>query len=41
MNYENLKKGYTPSFIQQLDISVYPDHAWWDRGLSVENAEAR
>ena len=41
MNYENLKKGYTPSFIQQLDIYVYPDHAWWDRGLSVENAEAR
>ena len=28
MNYENLKKGYTPSFIQQLDISVYPDHGY-------------
>ena len=34
MNYENFKLGSTPSFIQQLDMSVHPDHAWWDREIS-------
>ena len=41
MNYENFKLGSTPSFIQQLDMSVHPDHAWWDREISHDVAEAR
>ena len=41
MNYENFKLGSTPSFIQQLDMSVHPDHAWWDRAISNDAAEAR
>jgi hypothetical protein len=41
MNYENFKLGSTPSFIQQLDMSVHPDHAWWDREISSDAAEAR
>jgi len=41
MNYENFKLGSTPSFIQQLNMSVHPDHAWWDRKISTDAAEAR
>ena len=41
MNYENFKLGSTPSFIQQLNMSVHPDHAWWDREISNDAAEAR
>ena len=41
MNYENFKLGSTPSFIQQLNMSVNPDHAWWDREISTDAAEAR
>jgi len=41
MNYENFKAGSTPSFIQQLEMSVHPDHAWWDRSISNDEAEAR
>jgi len=41
MNYENFKAGSTPSFIQQLEMSVHPDHAWWDRSISNDVAEAR
>ena len=41
MNYENFKAGSTPSFIQQLEMSVRPDHAWWDRDISMDVAEAR
>jgi acyl-CoA thioesterase len=41
MNYENFKLGSTPSFIQQLNMSVHPDHAWWDREISTDTAEAR
>ena len=41
MNYENFKVGSTPSFIQQLEMSVHPDHAWWDRSISNDVAEAR
>ena len=41
MNYENFKEGSTPSFIQQLEMSVHPDHAWWDRPISNDIAEAR
>lgn len=41
MSYENLKSGSTPSFIQQLEISVHPEHAWWDRSISTDDADAR
>ncbi|MDC0166059.1 thioesterase family protein [Gammaproteobacteria bacterium] len=40
MNYDKISKGFTPSFIQQLNCEIHPDHAWWDR-VSHENAEAR
>ena len=41
MHYENLGLGSTPAFIQQLNMSVHPDHAWWDRDISSDLAEAR
>ena len=41
MNYENFKLGSTPSFIRRLNMSVHPDHAWWDREISNDAAEAR
>ena len=41
MSYDVLKPGSTPSFIQQLELSVHPDHAWWDRVISKNEAEAR
>ena len=41
MHYENLGLGSTPAFIQQLNMSVHPDHAWWDRDISSDDAEAR
>ena len=41
MSYENLGLGSTPAFIQQLNMSVHPDHAWWDRDISIDGAEAR
>ena len=41
MNYDSFKSGSTPSFIQQLNMSVHPDHAWWDREISTEVAQAR
>jgi len=41
MNYDKLKKGFTPSFIQQLNLRVHPKHAWWDRDTKADDAEAR
>ena len=41
MHYENLGSGSTPAFIQQLNMSVHPDHAWWEREISSDVAEAR
>ena len=41
MHYENLGLGSTPAFIQQLNMSVHPDHAWWDRDIASDVAEAR
>ena len=41
MHYENLGLGSTPAFIQHLNMSVHPDHAWWDRDISSDAAEAR
>jgi hypothetical protein len=40
MNYDKISKGFTPSFIQQLNCEIHPDHAWWER-TSNKNAEAR
>ena len=41
MSYESIGLGSTPAFIQQLNMSVHPDHAWWDRDVSTDAAEAR
>ena len=41
LDYENIKAGFTPAFIKQVDCVVHPDHAWWDREISNEDAEAR
>jgi hypothetical protein len=41
MSYESIGLGSTPAFIQQLNMSVHPDHAWWDRDVSTDSAEAR
>ena len=41
MSYESLGSGSTPAFIKQLNMSVHPDHAWWDRDISSDAAEAR
>ena len=38
MSYESLGSGSTPSFIKQLNMSVHPDHAWWDRDISSDAA---
>ena len=43
MNYDNISKGFTPAFIQQLQCSIHPDHAWWNREIGSDNSlnEAR
>ena len=43
MNYDKISKGFTPAFIQQLECSIHPDHAWWNRAsdLHNKNNEAR
>ena len=41
LNYDKTTKDLTPNFIKQLNVTVHPDHAWWDRKLSSEDAEAR
>ena len=43
MNYDKISKGFTPAFIQQLECSIHPDHAWWNRASDShdENNEAR
>ena len=37
MNYDNISKGFTPAFIQQLQCSIHPDHAWWNREIGSDN----
>ena len=37
MNYDKISSGFTPSFIQQLECSIHPDHAWWNRELDIDN----
>jgi acyl-CoA thioesterase len=41
MNYDNVQKGFTPSFIQQLNLSVHPDHSWWLKKDFDRTSEAR
>ena len=41
LNFDKISKGFTPSFIKQLNCSVHPDHAWWNREISSDKAEAR
>ena len=43
MNYDNISKGFTPAFIQQLQCSIHPDHVWWNREIGSDNSvnEAR
>ena len=41
LNYDKITKGFTPSFIKQLSCKVHPMHAWWDRNINEEKAEAR
>ena len=37
MNYDKISKGFTPAFIQQLECSIHPDHAWWNRASNPDN----
>ena len=37
MNYDNISQGFTPAFIQQLQCSIHPDHAWWNREMGSDN----
>ena len=39
MNYDNISKGFTPAFIQQLECLVHPDHAWWNRESNFNNKD--
>ena len=39
LNYENIKPGFTPAFVKQVDCSVHPDHAWWNRELDIDNKD--
>lgn len=41
LNYDIITKGFTPSFIKQLECVIHPDHAWWNRSIGFEDAKAR
>ena len=41
LNYDVISPGFTPSFIHQLTCTVHPNHAWWDRDIDEDHAEAR
>ena len=41
LNYDKISPGFTPSFIHQLTCKVHPRHAWWDRELDSDEADAR
>ena len=41
LNYDVISPGFTPSFIHQLSCTVHPNHAWWDRDIDEDDAEAR
>ena len=39
MNYDKISKGFTPSFIQQLECLIHPDHAWWNRDSDTKSKD--
>ena len=39
MNYDKISKGFTPSFIQQLECLIHPDHAWWNREIDNKSKD--
>jgi hypothetical protein len=41
LNYDKVSLGLTPSFMLQLNCKIHPRHAWWDRDINENNAEAR
>jgi hypothetical protein len=41
LNYDVISPSFTPSFIHQLTCTVHPNHAWWDRDIDEDHAEAR
>jgi len=41
LNYDKVSPGLTPSFMLQLNCKIHPRHAWWDRDINENNAEAR
>jgi hypothetical protein len=41
LNYDKVSPGFTPSFMLQLNCKIHPCHAWWDRDINENNAEAR
>ncbi len=41
MDYDSIEKGFTPEFIKQLELSIFPDHVWWKRDDNNINHEAR
>ena len=41
LNYDKVSPGLTPSFMLQLNCKIHPCHAWWDRDINENNAEAR
>ena len=41
LEYDKISKGFTPSFIKQLDCKINPNHVWWDRDSNSDSADAR
>jgi hypothetical protein len=41
LNYDKVSPGLTPAFMLQLNCKIHPRHAWWDRDINENNAEAR
>ena len=38
LNYDEIIKGFTPSFIHQLECSIHPNQVWWKRGEEEDNS---
>ena len=38
LNYDEISKGFTPSFIHQLECSIHPEHVWWKRDKESDNS---
>ena len=39
LNYDEITKGFTPSFIHQLECSIHPDHVWWKREKDTDSSQ--